>query len=100
MFLSAGSAGTPFGGSRPSSKPVIGLTAADGTMLLTRGEEVVWTREEALAGVSAALFVDLPADVLSGELVDVSHKKTGIMDHIQSQILSIKVTPHGSQKLG
>ena len=92
LFLAAGSAGSPFGGTKSPSKHVVGLTAADGTMLLTRGEEVVWKREEALASVSAALFVDLPADARSGERVDASHKKTGVMDHIQSQILSLKVT--------
>ncbi len=91
LFLAAGSAGSPFGGTRSPSKHVVGLTAADGTMLLTRGEEVVWKREEALAGVSAALFVDLPADAQSGERVDASHQKTGVMDHIQSQFLSLKV---------
>jgi len=91
LFLAAGSAGSPFGGTRSPSKHVVGLTAADGTMLLTRGEEVVWKREEALAGVSAALFVDLPADAQSGERVDAGHQKTGVMDHIQSQFLSLKV---------
>ncbi|KAA6420005.1 MAG: ER membrane complex subunit 1-like [Trebouxia sp. A1-2] len=90
IFLAAGSAGSPFGGTRSPSKHVVGLTAADGTMLLTRGEEVVWKREEALAGVSAALFVDLPADAQSGERVDAGHQKTGVMDHIQSQFLSLK----------
>ncbi|KAL0052366.1 hypothetical protein WJX82_000955 [Trebouxia sp. C0006] len=54
------------------------------------GEEVGWKREEALAGVSAALFVDLPADAQSGERVDAGHQKTGVMDHIQSQFLSLK----------
>ncbi len=91
LFLAAGSAGSPFGGTRSPSKHVVGLTAADGTMLLTRGEEVVWKREEALAGVSAALFVDLPADAQSGERVDAGRQKTGVMDHIQSQVLSLKV---------
>ena len=91
LFLAAGSAGSPFGGTRSPSKHVVGLTAADGTMLLTRGEEVVWKREEALAEVSAALFVDLPADAQSGERVDAAHQKTGVMDHIQSQFLSLKV---------
>ena len=91
LFLAAGSAGSPFGGTKSPPKHVVGLTAADGTLLLTRGEEVVWKREEALASVSAALFVDLPADARSGERVDASHKKTGVMDHIQSQILSLKV---------
>ncbi len=91
LFLAAGSAGSPFGGTRSPSKHVVGLTAADGTMLLTRGEAVVWKREEALAGVSAALFVDLPADAQSGERADAGHQKTSIGDHIQSQFLSLKV---------
>ncbi|DBB10485.1 TPA: hypothetical protein ACH3X3_002026 [Trebouxia sp. C0006] len=90
LFLAAGSAGSPFGGTRSPSKHVVGVTAVDGTMLLTRGEEVGWKREEALAGVSAALFVDLPADAQSGERVDAGHQKTGVMDHIQSQFLSLK----------
>ena len=64
-------------------------------MLLTRSEEVVWKRDEALAEVSAALFVDLPSDAQSGEQVDAGHQKTGIMDHVHSQILGIKVIVKG-----
>lgn len=75
---------------RAAAKPFVGLTAEDGTMLFTKGEEVVWKRDEALAEVSAALFVDLPADAKAGDCVDASHKQTGIMDQIQSQILNLK----------
>ena len=90
--LAAGSAGSPQGPGKPSSQPLIGLSAADGSVFLTKGSEVIWQREEALAEVSSALFVDLPADAQSAEKVDASHKHISIMDHIQSQFLSLKVT--------
>ena len=77
---------------RAAAKPFVGLTAEDGTVLFTKGEEVVWKRDEALAEVSAALCVDLPADAKAGDRVDASHKQTGIMDQIQSQILNLKVS--------
>ena len=93
VFITAGSAGKPVGGANPSSQPSIGLSAADGSVLLAKGSEIMWQREEALAEVSAALFVDLPADAQSADRVDASREKTGIMDHIQSQFLSLKVSP-------
>ena len=97
VFLAAGSAGKAYGGAKPSSQPLVGLSAADGSLLLTKGSEVVWQRDEALAEVSAALFVDLPADVQSAERVDSNREKTSIMDHIQSQFLSIKVSQNLAQ---
>ena len=94
LFLTAGSAGLPYGTSAgaSSSAPLVGLTAMDGTVVLTRGEHVVWKREEALAEVSGVLFVDLPADAKAGDRADASHKQTSIMDHIHFQILSLKVS--------
>lgn len=98
LFLAAGSAGiagssgSPQSISKPPLAPLVGLTAADGSVFLTKGAEIVWHREEALAEVSTALFVDLPADAQTAERVDATHEQTSIMDHIQSQFLSLKVT--------
>ena len=92
LALAAGSAGSAGSGAKPASQPLIILSAADGSVLLTKGSEVVWQREEALAEVSSALFLDLPADAQSAEKVDVTHEQTSIVDHIQSQFLSLKVT--------
>ena len=50
-----------------------------------------WRREEALAEVSAALFVDLPASAESAAQVDPGRRQTGFMEQIQAQILSLKV---------
>lgn len=93
VFITAGSAGKGFSKASPSAQPAIGVSAADGRLLLAKGSEVVWQREEALAEVSAALFVDLPADAQSADRVDANRDKTGVMDHIQSQFLSLKVSP-------
>lgn len=92
LVAAAGSAGRSYDSTRPASQPLIALSAADGSVVMTRGAEVVWQREEALAEVSAALFVDLPADPESADRVDANREKTGIMDHIQSQILNLKVS--------
>ena len=88
---SAGLAGGPHSSSQPPSQPLISLAAADGSAFLTKGSEVLWQREEALAEVSSVLFLDLPADAQSAEKVDTTHEQTSIMDHIQSQFLSLKV---------
>ena len=92
MILAAGSAGSAGSSGKPSSQPLIIVSAADGSVFLTKGSEVVWQREEALAEVSSALFLDLPADAQSAEKVDATHEQTSIVDHIQSQFLSLKVT--------
>lgn len=98
LFLaagSAGSAGSTQSGGQSSFVPLIGLSADDGSVFLTKAGEIVWQREEALAEVSSALFVDLPADAQTAEKVDATHEPTSIMDHIQSQFLSLKVAlPH------
>lgn len=91
VILAAGSAGSPHNSGK-ASQPLIVLSASDGGVVLTKGSEVVWQREEALAEVSSALFLDLPADAQSAEKVDATHEQTSIVDHIQSQFLSLKVT--------
>ena len=88
LFLAAGPAG------RSESQPSVGVTASDGTVLLTRGEETVWRRDEALSEILTAVFVDLPADGKAGDRVDASHKNPSLMDQIQSQILNLKVGHH------
>ncbi|KAL3141461.1 hypothetical protein ABBQ32_005026 [Trebouxia sp. C0010 RCD-2024] len=90
LFLTAGSAGSTQSGGLTGFVPLIGLSAEDGSVFLTKAGEVVWQREEALAEVSSALFVDLPADAQSAEKVDATHEPTSIRDHIQSQFLSLK----------
>lgn len=92
LFLTAGSAGSTQSGGLTGFVPLIGLSAEDGSVFLTKAGEVVWQREEALAEVSSALFVDLPADAQSAEKVDATHEPTSIRDHIQSQFLSLKVS--------
>ena len=92
MALAAGTAGSAANSAKPSSQPLIILSAADGSVFLTKGSEVLWQREEALAEVSSALFLDLPADAQSAEKVDATHERTSILDHIQSQFLSLKVS--------
>ena len=93
LISAAGLAGKAQSDGQTGSTPLIGLSAEDGSVFLTKGAEIVWQREEALAEVSAALFVDLPADAQTAEKVDATHEQTSIMDHIQSQFLSLKVTP-------
>lgn len=92
LALAAGTAGSAASSAKPSSQPLIIISAADGSVLLTKGSEVLWQREEALAEVSSALFLDLPADAQSAEKVDATHEQTSIVDHIQSQFLSLKVS--------
>ena len=92
--MAAGSAGLARslnGDNKADFPPMVGLAAADGTAMMTKGSDIVWQRDEALAEVAAALFVDLPADAESADRVDAGHAKTGVMDHIQSQILNLKV---------
>ena len=89
LALAAGSAASS---AKPSSQPLIIISATDGSVFLTKGSEVLWQREEALAEVSSALFLDLPADAQSAEKVDATHEQTSIVDHIQSQFLSLKVS--------
>lgn len=91
LMLAAGSGGSPHNSGK-ALQPLIVLSALDGSVFLIKSSEVVWQREEALAEVSSALFLDLPADAQSAEKVDATHEQTSIVDHIQSQFLSLKVT--------
>ena len=51
----------------------------------------MWRREEALAEVSAAMFLDLPASAESAAHVDPNRRQTSFKEQIQAQVLNLKV---------
>lgn len=52
----------------------------------------LWRREQALAEVSAAMFLDLPSNAESAAQVDPSTRHISFKQHLQGQILNLKVS--------
>ena len=72
------------------------MGAEEGTLALLEGSSVAWKREEALAGIKGAVFVELPAPTADAEAKQRASAPT-LTDRLQAELLTAKVVPAFSQ---
>lgn len=65
------------------------LTTSTGAVQLWQGQDLQWTRDEALAEIALATFVDLPERKIASELSSSEHR--GFIERLWSHIIATQV---------
>ena len=66
------------------------VVAEDDSLYFLERRQIVWQREEGLASITAAMFLDLPSSTIEGNAQQLETRAT-LMDRINAEILTFKV---------